>query len=84
MGASEAASVRDRLLDAGVAPTTPVAIVENGTRPDERVSTGSLAELARLAASPNCLGDAGPSLIIVGAAAVRAVPTMQPQLAQVS
>ena len=51
MGATEAASVRDRLLDAGADPTTPVAIVENGTRPDERVSTGRLADLARLAAT---------------------------------
>ncbi len=84
MGASEAASVRDRLLDAGVAPTTPVAIVENGTRPDQRVSTGVLADLARLAFSHSSPGDAGPSLIIVGDAAARAVPTMQPLLAQVS
>ena len=38
MGATEAASVRDRLLGAGADPNTPVAIVENGTRPDERVS----------------------------------------------
>ena len=88
MGASQAASVRDRLLDAGVDPGTPVAIVENGTRLDERVSTGSLAELARLASSHSSQGslggDAGPSLIIVGAAAARAVATTQPLLAQVS
>lgn len=84
MGASEAASVRDRLLDAGVAATTPVAIVENGTRPDQRVSTGVLADLARLAAPHACPGDAGPSLIIVGAVAARAVPTAQPLLAKVS
>ena len=84
MGASEAASVRDRLLDAGAAPTTPVAIVENGTRPDERVSTGVLADLARLASPHSSLGDAGPSLIIVGEVARRATPTLQPLLAQVS
>ena len=84
MGASEAASVRDRLLDAGAAPTTPVAIVENGTRPDQRVSTGVLADLARLASPHSSLGDAGPSLIIVGDVAARALPTMQPLLAQVS
>ncbi len=82
MGASEAAAVRDRLLDAGVAPTTPVAIVENGTRPDERVSTGSLADLARLAAS-HSRGEAGPSLIIVGDVAAKAMST-EALLAQVS
>ena len=65
MGATEAASVRDRLLGAGADPTTPVAIIENGTRPDERVSIGRLSDLARLAAS-HTHDDAGPSLIIVG------------------
>ena len=65
MGATEAQSVRDRLLGAGTAPATPVAIVENGTRPDQRVSIGRLSDLARLAV-PHSRGDAGPSLIIVG------------------
>jgi uroporphyrin-III C-methyltransferase len=72
MGATEAVSVRDRLLDAGTAPNLPVAIVENGTRPDERVSVGRLADLARLAVSHTSRGDAGPSLIIVGEVAARA------------
>lgn len=72
MGASEAASVRDRLLDAGTSPDVPVAIVENGTRPDERVSVGRLADLARLAVSHNSRGDAGPSLILVGEVAASA------------
>lgn len=83
MGASEAAAVRDRLLDAGTDPTTPVAIVENGTRPDERVSTGQLSDLARLAAS-HIRGDAGPSLIIVGEVAALAAVAGQPLLAEVS
>jgi uroporphyrin-III C-methyltransferase/precorrin-2 dehydrogenase/sirohydrochlorin ferrochelatase len=82
MGATEAASVRDRLLGAGADPTTPVAIIENGTRPDERVSTGRLADLARLA-SPHSHGDAGPSLIIVGDVAALAA-SEQPPLAKVS
>jgi uroporphyrin-III C-methyltransferase / precorrin-2 dehydrogenase / sirohydrochlorin ferrochelatase len=84
MGATEAAAVRDRLLDAGTAPTTPVAIVENGTRPDERVSTGRLADLARLAALHVSRGDAGPSLIIVGDVAAFAAIDDQPSLAKVS
>ncbi|MBM3647036.1 MAG: uroporphyrinogen-III C-methyltransferase [Alphaproteobacteria bacterium] len=82
MGATEAASVRDRLLGAGTAPTTPVAIVENGTRPDQRVSTGRLADLARLAVG-HTRGDAGPSLIIVGEVAAHAAAE-QPPLAKVS
>ncbi|HZX88354.1 MAG TPA: SAM-dependent methyltransferase, partial [Reyranella sp.] len=82
MGATEAASVRDRLLGAGANPATPVAIMENGTRPDERISTGRLADLARLAA-PHTRGDAGPSLIIVGEVAALAAAEQQP-LAKVS
>jgi len=84
MGVSEAASVRDRLLDAGAAAATPVAIIENGTRPAQRVTTGRLADLERLAAihvSPR--GETGPSLIIVGEVAARAAAACQP-LAQVS
>jgi uroporphyrin-III C-methyltransferase/precorrin-2 dehydrogenase/sirohydrochlorin ferrochelatase len=83
MGATEAASVRDRLLDAGTPPDMPVAIVENGTRPDERVSVGRLSDLARLAAT-HASGDAGPSLIIVGEAAAQAADAGRPQLAEVS
>ena len=44
-----------------------------GTRPDERVSVGRLADLARLAVSHTARGDAGPSLIIVGAVAALGV-----------
>jgi uroporphyrin-III C-methyltransferase/precorrin-2 dehydrogenase/sirohydrochlorin ferrochelatase len=84
MGATEAASVRDRLLDAGTDPTTPVAIIENGTRPDQRVSTGRLADLARLAAPHASRSDAGPSLIIVGEVAGLANTIAQPSLAKVS
>ena len=83
MAATEAASVRDRLLDAGAHPATPVAIVENGTRPDERLSTGRLSDLARLAAT-HTRGDAGPSLIIVGDVAAYAAEASQSQLAEVS
>ena len=84
MGATEAASVRDRLLGAGADPNTPVAIVENGTRPDERVSLGRLADLARLAVPHNSRGDAGPSLIIVGDVVALAATAEQPLLAKVS
>ena len=84
MGAAEAAAVRDRLLSGGAAPATPVAIVENGSRPDERVTAGRLADLARLAATHvSSRGDTGPSLIIVGEAAARADALRKP-LAEVS
>ena len=66
----------------GAQPNTPVAIIENGTRPDERVSTGRLSDLTRLAAA-HARGDAGPSLIIVGEVAALARAEQQP-LAKVS
>jgi uroporphyrin-III C-methyltransferase/precorrin-2 dehydrogenase/sirohydrochlorin ferrochelatase len=84
MGATEAASVRDRLLDAGTAPNTPVAIIENGTRPDQRVSVGRLVDLARLALPHTARSDAGPSLIIVGDVAALAATADEPRLAKVS
>ena len=84
MGATEAASVRDRLLEDGISPNTPVAIVENGTRPDQRVSVGRLADLARLALPHTARSDAGPSLIIVGEVVARAETADQPRLAEVS
>jgi len=84
MGASEASAVRDRLLAAGAAPSTPIAIVESGTRPDQRVSTGRLGDLARLAAAHSQSGAAGPSLIIVGDVAAYAAASPRSSLAKVS
>ena len=84
MGASEAAAVRDRPLDAGTAPNTPVAILDNGTRPDQRVSVGRLADLAQLALPHTARSDAGPSLMIVGDVAALAVTADETRLAQVS
>jgi precorrin-6B methylase 1 len=74
MAISEAAAVRDRLVADGVDPATPVVIIENGTRPDERVSTGRLSDLTRLAAGHLD----GPSLIIVGEVAARVAADRQP------
>ena len=82
MGATEAATVRDRLLAAGADPALPVAVIENGTRPDERTSIGRLADLARLATRHTGPG-AGPTLIVVGDVASQAAVEQLP-LAKVS
>ena len=84
MGATEAPALRDRLLAAGAAPSTPVAIIENGTRPEQRVSTGRLGDLPRLAAAHSAVGGAGPSLIIVGDVAAYAAASEVSALAKVS
>jgi uroporphyrin-III C-methyltransferase/precorrin-2 dehydrogenase/sirohydrochlorin ferrochelatase len=63
MGVSGLARLRDRLVAHGRSPATPFAIVENGTRPEQRVVIGTLADLPERAR----LHDVGaPSLLIVG------------------
>ena len=68
MGGAHLERLRRVLLGAGLAPSTPAAIVENGTRPDQRVRRGALSGLA-------ALGDghgAGPLLVVVGRTAALA------------
>jgi uroporphyrin-III C-methyltransferase/precorrin-2 dehydrogenase/sirohydrochlorin ferrochelatase len=63
MGVGEFAAVRERLLAEGLAADTPFAIVENGTRPEQRVVLGKLDDLvdrARICAVQS------PALLIVG------------------
>lgn len=52
-----------RLLEHGMAATTPVAVIENGTRDDQRVVTDTLAGIAAAVAEA---GVEGPSLVIIG------------------
>jgi uroporphyrin-III C-methyltransferase / precorrin-2 dehydrogenase / sirohydrochlorin ferrochelatase len=63
MGVERLAAVVGSLLAAGRAPDTPVAIVENGTLPGERVLEGTLATIAARAAAADIRP---PALIVVG------------------
>ncbi|MBV8535969.1 MAG: uroporphyrinogen-III C-methyltransferase [Alphaproteobacteria bacterium] len=63
MGLSHANEIADRLRVAGLDAHTPVAVVQNGTRSDQRVSTGTLAELGALAAAH---AGQGPALLVIG------------------
>jgi len=63
MGVGTLAEVRERLLAHGREPITPVAIVENGSRPDQRVTLASLDTLEDVARHG---GIASPALLIVG------------------
>ncbi|MFN4165328.1 MAG: siroheme synthase CysG [Ferrovibrio sp.] len=76
MGLSRTADIRDRLLAAGVSPALPVALIENGTRPDQQVSAGPLHAMAALAARH--AGD-GPVLLVIGAVAAAAQISALPQ-----
>jgi uroporphyrin-III C-methyltransferase/precorrin-2 dehydrogenase/sirohydrochlorin ferrochelatase len=68
MGLSQAATIRDRLIAVGASPALPVALIENGTRPDQQVSAGSLNALPALAAQHG----GGPVLLIIGKVAAYA------------
>ena len=63
MGVSAAGRIARALIDHGLPPTTPAALIENGTRPNQRILVGTLAELGELVAEH---GVAGPALIVIG------------------
>ncbi|CAD1795005.1 uroporphyrinogen-III C-methyltransferase [Xanthomonas euroxanthea] len=63
MGVAGLESIQQRLLQAGRAPTTPFALVENGSRPQQRVITGTLAGLAATAQQH---AVRAPALLILG------------------
>jgi len=68
MGRDNAAAIAEGLIAGGQDARTPVAVIANATRPDQRVATGPLAELPRLvqaqAGENDPAGD--PVLLIVG------------------
>ena len=63
MGAGEARAVARQLTAHGLDPSTPAAVIENGTRADERIRLAPLAELGRLAAAHPI---EAPALIVIG------------------
>jgi uroporphyrin-III C-methyltransferase/precorrin-2 dehydrogenase/sirohydrochlorin ferrochelatase len=63
MGVGNAPIIRANLLSAGASPATPVVIVENGTREDERAVATTLSDLADCVSQ---LGLHGPAVIFVG------------------
>ena len=63
MGVAELERLRDRLIEAGLPPATPSAIVENGTRPEQRVVVTMLAALPDAARRQ---GIAPPAMLFVG------------------
>lgn len=65
MARSVAADAAERLMQAGLAAGTPVALVANASRPDRRVLAGTLADLAILSAAADLNG---PALILIGRA----------------
>jgi uroporphyrin-III C-methyltransferase len=69
MGVGTADVIGARLIAAGRDPVTPVAVVENGTRPNEIRAYGALGDIADLIQRR---GIAGPALLIIGEVAALA------------
>jgi uroporphyrin-III C-methyltransferase / precorrin-2 dehydrogenase / sirohydrochlorin ferrochelatase len=69
MGVAAAARVRERLLEARLPAATPVAIVENGTLPGQRVL---LTDLAGLESTVAAADVRSPALLIIGDSAAEA------------
>lgn len=69
MGVAGLEQLQQRLLQAGRAPSTPFALVENGSRPQQRVVTGTLGDLAQTARAH---AVASPALLILGEVAALA------------
>ncbi|TCV97687.1 uroporphyrinogen-III C-methyltransferase /precorrin-2 dehydrogenase [Luteibacter rhizovicinus] len=63
MGVGELEAIRANLIAHGRAPSTPVALIENGSRIEQRVVVGRLADLPEAAREH---GVRSPALLIVG------------------
>lgn len=69
MGLSRATTLASNLIAHGRSPNTPVAIIENGTRPNERVLTGTLSTVPHIVRSAQV---GAPALIVIGEVAALA------------
>lgn len=63
MGVGRVAAIAEELAGAGFSPDTPFAIVENGSRPEQRVVRGTLSDLPRIAIAS---GIRSPAILFVG------------------
>lgn len=63
MGVKNLPMIAEALVAGGMNPKKPVAIIERGLRPDQRVTSGALEEIAEIAR------DAGvkpPAVVVIG------------------
>jgi uroporphyrin-III C-methyltransferase/precorrin-2 dehydrogenase/sirohydrochlorin ferrochelatase len=74
MGATRVERIAKELMKAGRDPNTPVAVIENGTLPGQRTTTGSLDSIGDRATA---VGVRAPAIVVVGE-----VATMHDLLAQ--
>ena len=63
MGLSSLKDLSEQFVARGADPNTPAAIIDNGTRPNQRVAVGTIATIDKIAKSASMQG---PSMIIIG------------------
>lgn len=78
MGRSVAAEIAARLMQAGLAAATPVAVIENATLPERRAFAGVLGDLAAFAERADV---EGPTLILIGRTAAEGALSLAEPLA---
>lgn len=69
MGVGKAASITAQLIDNGLDAATPVAVIENGTRENQKIAKGDLAGLSGLI---DAASIKGPALLVIGEVAAMA------------
>jgi uroporphyrin-III C-methyltransferase len=68
MGVKTAPQIAEKLIDDGLSPAMPLAVIENACRPNMRVLRGPLAALPELVARERVKS---PALIVIGEVAAR-------------
>ena len=63
MGIFKNEVVSNQLIKNGLNPSTPVAVIENGTRPEQRIFTGLISQLSTIVENNNITP---PAIILVG------------------
>jgi len=64
MGVATLPHITERLRDGGLHPHTPAAVIQEGTVPEQRVITGTVATIAERAAMA---GIVSPAVVVIGA-----------------
>jgi len=75
MGVDTAERTAARLIEHGMDPAMPVAVIENATRPDQRVVTGAVRHLGDLISRHTITG---PALLVIGSVAGLAAASVAP------
>ena len=68
MGVKTAPQIAEKLMEDGLAPDMPIAVIENAARPQMRVLRGSLAALPELVEQEQVVS---PALIVIGEVTAR-------------